>query len=536
MSSVFLEGFGNSIEGRIERLQIMRSDGTIRESKEVNIHNTVVNGGLDNILTVGGFPNGTTTNNQVIDCGAHQFSAPNSYPGTQYDIAIWLRMLWFMKLGTDTNNTITLYDMTDLVTPYVNADQESISQSHYIPTSGNLNIRGTTHNSYIEGDIHSTHRITSNSVKITEDNVTITEVGFFVGYNRTWTSTEWPNQKFSVGDMFCRINLGEHAVTLNAGERLVVTYALTEYAGASTHQAINDIHLVDGDGNPITYIDENNEEHTIGAIARTWMCDGRRNGESYDDVKMPGDFRCIHPTEERGCIIGRSQLQQSYLYTLPVYGSTWLSYTSNSNTRIIYHNWTGSPSIYWQNFLIAQNPSLIARNGTQRKDSSSPYIRQYNAKDSYGFPCINTTQMYYGSEIFCWDNSNQYLIPAGRCNDNTSNPTPYGNYTGRNWASDSLVPHPTVKAYTRGNFYRDQEWVIPTYSPDYANGNTSTLQSPTKKFNIYWLGIRNMLYKIGYFREPGNLSTFVACPIVKKAGQVLRCVFRERIARHSAGA
>lgn len=530
MSSVFLNGFGNSIEGRIERLQVMRSDGSIRLSKEVNIHNTIVDGGLDNILTVGGFPNGATTNNYTIDCGSAGFDTPNRWPGTQYDAAIWLRMLWFLKLGTDTNNTVTLYDMDDLVEPYVNADQESVSQSHYIPTSSNLNIRGTTHDSYIAGDIHSTHRITSNSVKITEDNVEITEVGFFVGYNTTWTSTRWTEQKFTLGDMFCRINLGEHKVTLNAGERLVVTYALTEYAGASTHQAINDINLVDAEGNPIKYIDGDNVAHTIGAIGRVWMCDGRRNSEGSTDVKMPGDFRCVHATSEKGYYVGRAQRSENYLITLPVYGNTYTDYFNYSNSQIMGYNWTGNPYIYHNSFLIAQNPTLYTNNNT----TSS--IRQYNNKDRYGFPNINTTQMYYGSELFTTGNSNQYLIPAGRCNSNATNPTPYNNRTGYRWYNPENLPNATIKAYTRGNHYRDQEWVIPTYCPDYSNDYTTTLQSPTKKFNMYWINIRNMLYKIGYFQEPGNIDSFVPCPIVKKSGQVFRIVFRERIARHTAGA
>jgi hypothetical protein len=67
MANAIFENPGNSVEGRIERLQIMRSDGTIRESKRVNIHNTIVNSGLDNILTVGGFAVGSNTNNYTFD-------------------------------------------------------------------------------------------------------------------------------------------------------------------------------------------------------------------------------------------------------------------------------------------------------------------------------------------------------------------------------------------------------------------------------------------------------------------------------------
>ena len=185
MANLVLENPGNSIEGRIERLQIMRSDGTIRESKIVNIHNTIVNTGLDNILTVGGFDN-TNVNNKTFDFNNSDSNGSERYNGAKYVSGQWIRMLWFMKLGTDRYDNITLYDMTDLVSPYVNSDGETYSQSHYIPTSKNLAIRGTTYDSMILGDIRSTHRITSNSVKVTENNTEITEVGFFVGINTTY--------------------------------------------------------------------------------------------------------------------------------------------------------------------------------------------------------------------------------------------------------------------------------------------------------------------------------------------------------------
>lgn len=536
MSTIFMEGFGNSIEGRIERLQIMRSDGSIRESKEVNIHNTIVDSGLDNILTIGGFPNGATTNNNVMNWSYTLSTNNDVCRCAQYDAAIWLRMLWFMKLGTDKNNTTTLYDMTDLVEPYINADQETVSQSHYIPATENLNIRGTTHDSFIEGDIHSTHRITSNSVKITEDNVEITEVGFFVGYNDTWQSTAWASQKFNLGDMFCRINLGEHKVTLNAGERLVVTYALTEYAGASTHQAINDINLVDSDGNPIKFTDIEGNEYTAGAIARTWMCDGRQSGDGTVDKKMPGDFRVIYPTEEKGAYIGRAQRSTSYLCTSPIYGQQFNIIDANQyRNNIIYYVFNNNYiACYTNNFLICITEQLYTNNNTY----SNTGIRYYNNKDKYGFPNINTTQMYQGSEIFNTNSDNiNNLFNAGRCaTDDNTNMLPHSNYTGYYWDRYQLISHPTIKGYTRGNHYRDQEWIIPTYCPDRTYNYTGTLQSPAKTFNIYWMNIRNMLYRIGYFTEPGNLDSFVPCPIVKKSGQVLRIVFRERITRHVAGA
>jgi hypothetical protein len=185
--------------------------------------------------------------------------------------------------------------------------------------------------------------------------------------------------------------------------------------------------------------------------------------------------------------------------------------------------------------MIAQNENLVSRNNSGTWDGK--WMRQYNDKDSYGFPNINTTQMYSGSELLYGTTSNACLTPAGRCtSDDNSTPTPYNNATGCDWGWNQLAPHATIKAYTRGSHFRDQEWVIPTYCPDYSNSSTNTLQSPTKKFPIYWINIRNMLYRIGYYDEPGNIDTFHPCPIVKKSGQVFRVVFRERIARHTAGA
>ena len=536
MANAIFENPGNSIEGRIERLQIMRSDGSIRESKQVNIHNTIVNGGLDNILTIGGFAAGSNTNNRTYNINYYNSNVSNYYPVLHYHLAQWIRMLWFMELGTDTNNTMTLYDMTDLVSPYINADQERYSQSHYIPTSKNLAIRGTTYDSMIEGDIHSTHRITSNSIKITEDNTEITEVGFFVGVNTSFT-TSWPSQIFSVGDMFCRINLGEHKVTLNAGERLVVTYALTEYAGASTHQAIDDIHLVDSNGDPIKFKDDDGVEHTIGAIARTWMCDGKANLDDYSSytvVKLPGDFTCIYPTEEWGYAIGRSRatfgVNNLYAqFTSPVWATFQPNYNSCANGKFYDVRWnTGDFYSFTCNFRLSYSINLYTTS-------------DYNTFDTYGFPSLNTkTSMRWGS-IFVGNNEQNradLLGTAGRCTDNSTNPTPYGNYTGQRIDVDYLLPTPTIKEYTRGNYYRDQEWVMSTYQPNVGIGNayTTTLPDPRSTASIYWINIRGMLYKIGYFKESGNLSEFVPCPIKKKRGQVFRCTFREHVGRHIAGA
>ena len=118
MANAIFENPGNSVEGRIERLQIMRSDGTIRESKRVNIHNTIVNSGLDNILTVGGFDASSNTNNKTLEFNRYDAYNNEYFNGAKYVSGQWIRMLWFMKLGTDTNNTMTLYDMTDLVYIY----------------------------------------------------------------------------------------------------------------------------------------------------------------------------------------------------------------------------------------------------------------------------------------------------------------------------------------------------------------------------------------------------------------------------------
>lgn len=533
MANAIFENPGNSVEGRIERLQIMRSDGTIRESKQVNIHNTIVNSGLDNILTVGGFAVGSNTNNQAPNINYYNNNASNYYPVIHYHLAQWIRMLWFMKLGTDSNNTMTLYDMTDLVSPYVNSDQETFSQSHYIPTSSNLAIRGTTHDSMISGDIHSTHRITSNSVKVTEDNTEITEVGFFVGINSTWGNS-WPSQVFTPGDMFCRINLGEHKVTLNAGERLVVTYALTEYAGATTHQAVNDIHLVDANGEPIKFKDEENVEHTIGAIARIWMCDGKANaGNNWNVEKLPGDFVCIYPTEEWGYAVGRARGVYydtlRFQYTSPVWATfNWDNY-SCINGKFYKDRWntTSNTDSIMCNFRLAYNTTL-ATGG------------DYNSLDSYGFPNINTMTSMHNGSIFAYDTDqrgNSYLSTGGRCNNNATNPTPADNYTGSSpYGTGRMLPTPTVKEYTRGNFYRDQEWVMPTYYPRTDSSYTNSLPDPRSTGNIYWINIRGMLYKIGYFQEEGNIDTFVQCPIKKKRGQVFRCTFREHVGRHVAGA
>lgn len=532
MANAIFENPGNTIEGRIERLQIMRSDGTIRESKQVNIHNTIVNSGLDNILTVGGFAVGSNTNNYTFDFNDYSSHNNEYYNGAKYVSGQWIRLLWFMKLGTESNNTMTLYDMTDLVEPYINANQETFSQSHYIPTTENLAIRGTTNDSMIAGDIHSTHRITSNSIKITEDNTVITEVGFFVGVNTTWYN-QFTSQVYTPGDMFCRINLGEHKVTLNAGERLVVTYALTEYAGASTHQAVNDIHLVDSEGNPIKYKDEDGIEHTIGAIARTAMCDGKPERYGSVTTKLPGDFYCIYPTEERGYMVGRSRGNSDYNgylyaeYTSPAYCTFNANNSQISTSKINNYAWNDTNYLYYYccQFRFATNVNLRTGN-------------DFNSLDNYGFPSINTkTSMRYGSVFVYYDTQDgtDLLGSCARCSNNKTSPIPYENYTGRSINNGRMIPTPTIKEYTRGNFYRDQEWVMPTYQPNYTS-YTNALPDPRHTATIYWLNIRNMLYKIGYFQEEGNIDTFVQCPIKKKRGQVFRCTFREHVGRHVAGA
>lgn len=536
MSNIILNGGGSSIEGRIERLQILREDGTIRESRNVNIHNTIVDCGLDNILTVGGFADGEITNNNTIDLTYYNSSA-DIFPGLYYDLAKWVRLLWFVQIGTDTENTITTYDMTSLVSPYVNADQETYSQSHYIPTtSGKENIRGTTSDSYKEGDIHSTHRITSNSVKVTEDNTEITEVAFFVGINKTWTSVSWENQSFSVGDMFCRINLGDNKITLNKGERLVITYALSEYAGMSSHQAIDDIHLVDSNNEPIKFIDDDGNEHTIGAIARCWMCDGRNAYYGTTDSKLPGGFKNIYPTMDRGYTWGISTKNDTatswnnILYKPEVYSIPYKARIGGQYIcPLIWIDSNRVTNAYMNNFRVCCGISIS--NDTSKQSN----IYNFNQFDKYGFPNINTTQQYLGSNILLrYGTSKSQVITCGRTNNNISNPTPYNNYTGYSCDTEYEQPIPTIKPYTRGTFYRDQEWVISTYAPRYDNSYTTTLPSPLKTENMYWLFIRGMIYKLGYFTEKGNLDSFVPCPIVKKAGQVFRITFREHIGRHEA--
>jgi hypothetical protein len=72
--------------------------------------------------------------------------------------------------------------------------------------------------------------------------------------------------------------------------------------------------------------------------------------------------------------------------------------------------------------------------------------------------------------------------------------------------------------------------------PHWNTSSTTTLPDPRNKVSIWWFMIRNMMYKIGYFVDEGNISTFVQCPIIKKYGQVFRCTFREHVGRHIAGA
>ena len=181
------------------------------------------------------------------------------------------------------------------------------------------------------------------------------------------------------------------------------------------------------------------------------------------------------------------------------------------------------------NFKLAYNINLYNDNNGST----------YNSVDEYGFPSINTkTNMSQGSYLIQYDTdtSTTLLLNAGKCNDNNTNPTPRNNYTGVGNSAPYTYSSPTIKPYTRGTFYRDQEWVMPTYQPNFYGGYTNTLPDPRYTASIYWINIRGMLYKIGYFTETGNLSSFVPCPIYKKRGQVFRCTFREYVSRHVAGA
>lgn len=532
MANVMLNGNGSSVNGRIERLQIVRSDGTIRESRNVNIHNTIVSRGLDNILTVGGFATGSNTNSNTFDITPYN-SSLGIRPGLHYDLALWIRMLWFMEIGTDPNSTATEYTMTSLVNPYVNDNGEQSSQSHYIPTSTDLTVRGTTDDSHIAGNVCSTHRITSNSVKVSENNVDITEVGFFVGINKTYT-TPFASQSFTRGDMFCRIALGDQHVVLNKGERLVVTYALTEHCGAASHQVVPDINLVDGDGEPIKFTDTSGGSHTIGAISRAWACDGRYSfGCGSDTRYMPGPFHCIHPTKEYGYTpgnIGYGYATAGIITGMYAYasgygcGTKWWSLL----------NWDGSCTAQTSPFRV-----ICAE--TPYTDNSMSYgLYQYNTLDEYLFPGINVRPTSYGSLWGRPSNSANRVNAAGRCNNNTTNPTPYGNYVGYRWDDiNELTTIPTIRTYKRGEdngmeYYREHEYVIPTYMPYWGNDFTATLPSPTGSANIYWLCIRGMIFRLGYYEEAGNLSTFKPCYIRKKYGQVLRVTYREYVKRHDS--
>lgn len=520
---------GSSVEGRIERIQIMREDGTIREDRKVNIHNTIVNTGLDNILSIGGFDaNGVSEH--TLDISNENQRA--------YDEGLWIRMTWFTAIGTGESANGTTYNMTDLVSPYLDSSGNKYSSSHYIPGTADKSIRGTTADSYIAGDIRSTHRVTNNSLKVTEDNVTIKEVGFFCAISTTF-STAFGSQSWNVGDMFSRIELGENSVTLNTGERMVITYAITEYACASSHQAIDSIGLVDGNGDPITVDDGEGNSYPLGAIARTSFCDGY-GGTVIDFLAYPnqnvnylsGGFHGIRDTSESGFITPSSTGNKgggsfSHWYHLR-------SYSSYSNS-VAMSQQSGYQTTYF-NYLscgfMAQNGNINVLDG-------------WNTNDSYGFPNINATSNKKSSSILTlfaygsdYDSTNGTYKYFGKCKNNASNPVPYNNYiSGRD---STAMPTPTLTSYTRGTFYRDQEWVVPTYYPDprtgYGSNSVLSVSSanPASVSNIYWLWIRNMIYKFGYFVEQGNLSTFVSAPIVKKAGQVIRFTLREGITRHQA--
>lgn len=530
---------GNLYEGRIERLQIQRSDGTIRESKKVNIHNTIVDTGLDNLLTVGGF--GTESfNSKTINITNSEVNR------LIYDMGSTIRMLWWMAIGTDSANNLTTYDMTDLVSRYSNSSGETFSQSHYIPSSGDLSIRGTTDDSMTDTDIHSTHRVTSNSIKVSEDGVEITEVGFFVGINGNYnTNTDFPSHTWTVGDMFCRIALGEHKVTLNAGERLVVTYALTEYASAVKHQAISSIGLVDANGDPIL----TDDGHVFGAIARCHMCDGKRsNPSSSTHAPLPGAFHGIHPTTERPCTVGSAGTPTWNGYGYNSYNTLYYpsvyvidSYnTTLYNARYLnrYHGWNGNGDRYEND--IYKNPLMVGQTANPYSNAASTSgVRQYNPYDNYGFPSINSVPLYYGSQIresmHSTSNPNDgHIHGAGKCTDVNTDPTPRD---GWNSYGAGSIAFPTVDTYYRcstGNnkpASRTQHWVIPTYHPCYMTG--SALPSPTSSVPIYWLYIRGMIYKLGYFPEghEGVLDDFVQKPITKKAGQIIRITYTETVSR-----
>lgn len=518
------------IEGRIERLAIQRSDGTLRDVKLLNIHNTIVNTGLDNILSIGGFDEDGYSSSTLAGSNNNHFD---------YDGSLWVRMTWFMQIGSGVSpDGTTHYDWTELLDPYTNSDSQSYSSSHYIPTTKDLSIRGTTHEAYSTTDIHSTSRITSNSVKVSET-VEVKEVGFFVGVNNTFNNA-WATQSFNVGDMFSRIELGEHAVTLYAGERLVVTYAITEYADP-LYKTIDDLGFVDANGNPLV-ISAGGELYRYGAIARTAMCDGVYIVQSAGNNTMPGALHCVDPTSDIG-------------YAIPVMcgnetGSSVVdvdhyerTQTQSGNRSAVYNRMPYvTPHAFesYYHYFTVHNPLLLGILTTLPNDTSTESsMNKYNVLDQYGFPEINQHVRHYGTLTarFVGRTPSGGLRPS---NSPKSSTDLIPNYVWCNIASNSYTSestaapgYPIISKYKRGDYYRDIEWIVPAYSP---YRGTAERYSPSSIAadnveDIYWIYVRGMWYKLGYFTESGNINSFVQHPITKKAGQVMRIFTRDTVAR-----
>lgn len=508
---MFLNYENKAVEGRIERLQVVRSDGSVRMERKVNKHNTIVNTGLDNMLSIGGFDEDGVSSS-TLDLRTQTNSA---YCGTQYDANFWVRLTYFMQIGTGVGETS--YEDTGLINAYTTANDETYSRSHYIPVTADKTLRGTTMNSQVPGNISCTHRITSNSVKATEDGVVITEVGFFTGINKTF-NVAWNSQTYNVGDMFSRISLADLPVTLNTGERLVVTYAITEYVGdAASHIVINDLNLTDSKGNPYKVSDAEGNEYPLGAIARTMYCCGNDVGIRFGvaptadhgyDVRMMQFFTS---SESKGWTNSYYALgNYTVLFDNSVYataaGTSVSSFETMSNNYGPLHNF----------LTFGLRDNFVQSSGTNARTTV----------DDYGFPTIEKR----GGIVYVYANS------VGRASS-MSNPVPtttsISSYVTH--SNDEGAPLVQIEPYTRGNYYRDITYCVPTYYPNISLNTYSTALSsidPSTCFDVKWILCKSMLFKLGYFKTPGNISTFVPSSFKKKCGQSMTLTFRESVGRY----
>lgn len=476
-----------ALKGRIERIQIQRSDGSIRESRKVNISNTVVNSGLKSLLMVNDDPYAwidITNNNAKI-----------------YADCQWVRALYFMQIGR--SNQPTAVEMTELVDPYINDSNETFSASHYIPVTADLSIRGTTSDACAANDIRWTHRITSNSIKATEDNVEINEIGFFYAYNNSY-GTAWTSQVWNVGSLFSRINLGDNKIVLNKGERVVITYAITEYLTSATHYTINNIHLKDENDKDIVITTEDGE-YVYGAIARAAFGSG------------VGKVRCgISTTSDTGYTT--TEFGESGGYTC-IY-----RYPSFCNCR-------GDRSGVYSDRHYIYNPSLVG---------TDPVLTKRGHKlDSYGFTMIDNSNAPVGCCLTGVAKEPLLLLQSSV--NSSVNPYPRNNSIYNDlfsffWSTPAWGGLPYT--INHGDDFIERKLVIPLYAP-YATKecgtgsyNVSTLD-PSNIDKIYWLVTMGMIFKFGYYKAGGNLNDFVQYPIYKKAGQYMEFIIRESYSRYN---